>query len=135
MNSSGKFLVPMISFGFDTVFSAPATPPLAEPPKAVMPMRSATPNETANAAFAVRRVCFRYISPPLASLTCLRAYPVTGTLCSRSRPAGGRTLDKREHSRREQGNGRNEHRRRECPGEPVLHLTDEDVTEPTAGTC
>src|SRR5215471_19061080 len=58
-----------------------------------------------------------------------------GTLCPRSRPAGGRTLDKREHSRREQGNGRDEHRRRECPGEPVLHLTDEDVTEPTAGTC
>src|ERR1700750_2912188 len=61
MYSSPKFFVPRTIGGLlavDFAFPALATP-------AVIPIRSATPNETANAAFAARRVCFLTISPPL----------------------------------------------------------------------
>src|SRR5215467_5314749 len=119
MNSSGKFFVPMTSFGFASVFSAPATPLFDEPPQAVMPIRSATPIETANAAFAARRVCLRTISPPFGFPGPPQGSLFPGTLCPRRHPAVGPTLDEREHGRREQGDCRDEDCGRERAAEPV----------------
>ncbi len=60
MYSSAKFFVPSTIVGFaPTVFVALCAAPADT---AVSPIRSATPNETANAALAARRVCFRTIS-------------------------------------------------------------------------
>src|SRR5947199_6731763 len=64
MNSSAKFLSPTVMVGFgpvvDDVVVVVLLPP-PPPPQAVIPIRSATPNEIANAALAARRVCFRNI--------------------------------------------------------------------------
>ena len=56
MNCSVKFLLPITTVGF-AAGDAPA------PALAIRPMRSATPSETANDAFAARRVCLRYMYP------------------------------------------------------------------------
>jgi hypothetical protein len=53
--------VPMVIVGFgpvDDVVGA-VVPPPPPPPQAEIPIRSATPNEIANAALAARRVCLR----------------------------------------------------------------------------
>ena len=56
MNSSGKFLVPIVIVGVAWV-AGRAVP--ANPPKTI-----ATPNEMAKAALAARRVCFLITAPP-----------------------------------------------------------------------
>src|ERR1041384_4883361 len=87
MNSSAKFFVPTVIAGFgpaaaddvEVVF-------LLLPPQAVSPIRSATPNETANAALAARRVCLRNIRALLSRLS------LAGTLRLRCHPTRGRAL-------------------------------------------
>src|ERR1041385_7291987 len=94
MNSSAKFLVATVIAGLGppggegaAVFFPP--PP---PPQAVSPIRSATPNEIANAALAARRVCFRNIRCLLSGL------PSAGTLRPRRHPTRGSALHQRDRS-------------------------------------
>src|SRR5438128_12241571 len=94
MNSSGKFFVPSTIVGFLVAFAAPADPVLT------IPMRSATPNETANAAFAARRVCLRNI--PSSS----RVRTAPETLRGGRHPAEGRALQQGERAGDEQREGR-----------------------------
>jgi hypothetical protein len=64
MYSSPKFFVPSVMVGFgpaDVVAGADVLLLPPPPPQAVRPIRSATPKEIANAAFAARRVCLRNI--------------------------------------------------------------------------
>src|SRR6476660_5865876 len=124
MYSSPKFFVPRVIVGllelaFD--FPAEATP-------AVSPIRSATPIETANAALAARRMCFRTISPPLEIET------APWTLRGWSHPVGGRALRKRQQSVREQRENGDADRRREHAGEAVRGLVVHDLAE-AASAC
>src|SRR4029077_3298408 len=124
MYSSPKFFVPRVIVGllelaFD--FPAAATP-------AVSPIRSATPIETANAALAARRMCFRTISPPLEIET------APWTLRGWSHPVGGRALRKRQQSVREQRENGDADRRREHAGEAVRGLVVHDLAE-AASAC
>src|SRR6476661_4336418 len=124
MYSSPKFFVPRVIVGllelaFD--FPAAATP-------AVSPIRSATPIETANAALAARRMCFRTISPPLEIET------APWTLRGWSHPVGGRALRKRQQSIREQRENGDADRRREHAGEAVRGLVVHDLAE-AASAC
>src|SRR5437763_1416278 len=105
------------------VFGAPATPLFFAEPQAVMPIRSATPNETANAAFAARRMCFRTISSLLLvalSNPCLVLSP--GTLSARSHPAKGCALPEREHAGGDEREGRDAERRCEDARQAVGRL-------------
>src|SRR5215470_17157582 len=119
MYSSPKFFVPSTIVGLlaaDFAFPALATP-------AVSPIRSATPNETANAALAARRVCLRTISPPLEIGT------EPWTLRAWSHPAEGRALREREHSGGDERESRDAERRREDAREPVGSLVAHDLAE------
>src|SRR5262249_10110179 len=129
MYSSVKFFVPSTIVGLLDALSAFCAP---APPASVSPIRSATPNETANAALAARRVCFRTISP--SSSVCCVDPAVFGTLCPRSHPAVGRALRVREHRGCEQREGGDADRCCEYAGEPVGRLVGNDLSEaPAAG--
>src|SRR6266576_1225349 len=121
MYSSPKFFVPRVIVGLLDValdFPAEATP-------AVSPIRSATPIETANAALAARRVCFRTISPPLEIGT------APWTLRGWSHSVVGRALRERQQSVREQRKSGDADRRRENAGEAVRGLVVHDLAEAT----
>src|SRR3954453_18527139 len=64
----------IFGFGPDADVVVVLSPP-PPPPQAVRPIRSATPNEIANAALAARRVCLRNIRCPPLWLCPLRACP------------------------------------------------------------
>src|SRR6266567_652488 len=102
MYSSPKFFVPSVIVGL-----AAAAGFFLPPPQATRPMRSATPKETANAAFAARRVCFRTILSPPLRVTSVQ------TLRSRSRPARDRASCNTQRERRQQRDRRDAESRRE----------------------
>src|SRR3954471_3147931 len=96
-------------FGPDAVVVGAVVPPPPPPPQAVRPIRSATPNEIANAALAARRVCLRNIRCPPLWLA-LSGPVLRETLRSRSHATRCRMLNERQDKCGRQGHCRDAQR-------------------------
>src|SRR5690349_4072669 len=91
---------------------------------AVLPISSATPNATANAAFAARLVCLRNTESPFPG------WRPAGTLCTETvatRDEFARQAEQGAEPDRERGDPQ---RRRDDAAEAIARLVEDDVPEP-----